>query len=87
MAVALLVAAGSGERLGAGTPKAFVVLKNGHADDTALLRELKEHVKARAGTWKYPRWIEPRESLPRTATGKVQRYKLREEEASRPDSS
>ena len=68
-------------------PKAFVVLKNGHADDTALLRELKEHVKARAGTWKYPRWIEPRESLPRTATGKVQRYKLREEEASRPDSS
>jgi 4-hydroxybenzoate-CoA ligase len=64
-------------------PKAFVVLKNGHADDAALLRELKEHVKARAGTWKYPRWIEPRESLPRTATGKVQRYKLREEEAAR----
>jgi 4-hydroxybenzoate-CoA ligase len=64
-------------------PKAFVVLKNGHAHDAALLSELKEHVKARAGTWKYPRWIEPRESLPRTATGKVQRYKLREEEAAR----
>jgi 4-hydroxybenzoate-CoA ligase len=48
-----------------------------------LLSELKEHVKARAGTWKYPRWIEPRDSLPRTATGKVQRYKLREEEAAR----
>ena len=62
-------------------PKAFVVLKNGHANDAALLSELKEHVKERAGTWKYPRWIELRDSLPRTATGKVQRYKLREEEA------
>jgi 4-hydroxybenzoate-CoA ligase len=62
-------------------PKAFVVLKNGRGNDAALFSELKEHVKARAGTWKYPRWIEPRDSLPRTATGKVQRYKLREEEA------
>lgn len=64
-------------------PKAFVVLKNGHANDEALLHALKEHVKARAGTWKYPRWIELRSDLPRTATGKVQRYKLREEEAER----
>jgi 4-hydroxybenzoate-CoA ligase len=64
-------------------PKAFVVLKNGHANDAAMLRELQEHVKARAGTWKYPRWIELRDSLPRTATGKVQRFKLREEEAAR----
>lgn len=64
-------------------PKAFVVLKNGHANDEALLHALKEHVKARAGTWKYPRWIELRSNLPRTATGKVQRYKLREEEARR----
>jgi 4-hydroxybenzoate-CoA ligase len=64
-------------------PKAFVVLKNGHANDETLLHALKEHVKARAGTWKYPRWIELRSDLPRTATGKVQRYKLREEEARR----
>jgi len=64
-------------------PKAFVVLKNGHAKDETLLHELKEHVKARAGTWKYPRWIELRTDLPRTATGKVQRFKLREEEAGR----
>ena len=61
-------------------PKAFVVLKNGGAD-AALLEELKQVVKDRAGTWKYPRWIELRETLPRTATGKLQRYKLREEEA------
>jgi len=36
------------------------------------------HVKVSIGPWKYPRWIEFVESLPRTATGKVQRYKLRE---------
>jgi acyl-coenzyme A synthetase/AMP-(fatty) acid ligase len=59
------------------------VLKNGRANDEALLHELKEHVKRRAGTWKYPRWIELRSDLPRTATGKVQRYKLRDEEARR----
>jgi 4-hydroxybenzoate-CoA ligase len=64
-------------------PKAFVVLKNGHANEETLLHVLKEHVKERAGTWKYPRWIELRSDLPRTATGKVQRYKLREEEALR----
>jgi 4-hydroxybenzoate-CoA ligase len=61
-------------------PKAFVVLKNGHANDEAVVHALKEHVKTHAGTWKYPRWIELRSDLPRTATGKVQRYKLREEE-------
>ena len=64
-------------------PKAFVVLKNGRAGDESLLHALKEHVKAQAGTWKYPRWIELRSDLPRTATGKVQRYKLREEEEAR----
>lgn len=60
-------------------PKAFVVLKPGVAADAALREELKEHVKATAGAWKYPRWIEVREELPKTATGKIQRFKLREE--------
>jgi 4-hydroxybenzoate-CoA ligase len=64
-------------------PKAFVVLRNDRANSPTLLHDLQEHVKVRAGTWKYPRWIELRDSLPRTATGKVQRYKLREEEAAR----
>ena len=36
------------------------------------------HVKERAGPWKYPRWIDIRTDLPRTATGKIQRFKLRE---------
>jgi 4-hydroxybenzoate-CoA ligase len=42
---------------------------------------LKHHVKDKAGPWKFPRWIEAREALPRTATGKIQRFKLREEDA------
>jgi 4-hydroxybenzoate-CoA ligase len=61
-------------------PKAFIVLKSGIAADQDLLDKLKLHVKEKAGTWKFPRWIELRDDLPRTATGKVQRYKLREEE-------
>ena len=59
-------------------PKAFIVLKPGFAHDEALFEELKAHVKATAGAWKYPRWIEARADLPKTATGKIQRYKLRE---------
>jgi 4-hydroxybenzoate-CoA ligase len=45
-----------------------------------LLDALKLHVKDKAGPWKFPRWIEPRATLPRTATGKLQRFKLREED-------
>ena len=41
---------------------------------------MKVHVKETAGPWKYPRWIELREKLPRTATGKIQRFKLRDED-------
>jgi 4-hydroxybenzoate-CoA ligase len=62
-------------------PKAFVVLKDGHAAGEALFEELRAHVKERAGLWKYPRWIDVRGELPKTATGKIQRFKLREEDA------
>ncbi|MEH6475163.1 MAG: benzoate-CoA ligase family protein [Sneathiella sp.] len=57
-------------------PKAFVVLKSGDAVQ-GLEEILKEHVKTAVGKWKYPRWIEVVEDLPKTATGKVQRFKLR----------
>jgi 4-hydroxybenzoate-CoA ligase len=57
-------------------PKAYVVLKPGAPTD-GLIAELQEHVKARIGHWKYPRWIEFRGELPKTATGKMQRFKLR----------
>jgi len=58
-------------------PKAFVVL-SGEADDERLFETLKSHVKSSIGAWKYPRWIEFVDDLPKTATGKIQRYKLRE---------
>jgi 4-hydroxybenzoate-CoA ligase len=61
-------------------PKAFVVLQQ-HAprgDTAALTEALQNHVKAAIGVWKYPRWIEFCDGLPKTATGKTQRYKLRE---------
>lgn len=60
-------------------PKAYVVLKSGVQPSKHLMDELKEHVKAQAGPWKYPRWIETRDELPKTATGKIQRFKLRAE--------
>ncbi len=59
-------------------PKAFIVLQSGDADD-ALKEALKEHVKDQIGKWKYPRWIEVVEDLPKTATGKIQRFKLRQD--------
>jgi 4-hydroxybenzoate-CoA ligase len=61
-------------------PKAFVVLRPDALDaDPAALREhLQGAVKERIGVWKYPRWIDFVEGLPKTATGKIQRYKLRD---------
>ncbi len=58
-------------------PKAFVVLKAGHAGSAALEGELKAVVKDRLAPYKYPRWIEFVAELPKTATGKIQRFKLR----------
>jgi 4-hydroxybenzoate-CoA ligase len=59
-------------------PKAFIVLKDGYGADDQLMETLRLHVKERAGAWKYPRWIDVRPDLPRTATGKLQRFKLRD---------
>jgi 4-hydroxybenzoate-CoA ligase len=61
-------------------PRAFVVLQAGRALSAELLEELKQHVKAEVGPWKYPRWIIAVDELPKTATGKIQRFKLREPE-------
>ncbi|PWS36961.1 benzoate-CoA ligase family protein [Falsiroseomonas bella] len=63
-------------------PMAFVVLKGGGIAGEKLVAELQAHVKASAGPWKYPRWIEVVEDLPKTATGKIQRFRLRERFAS-----
>ena len=60
--------------------KAFVVLKAGAAATEA---ELKAFVKDRLAPYKYPRVIEFLAELPKTATGKIQRFKLRDQEAGR----
>jgi benzoate-CoA ligase len=56
-------------------PKAFVVLKAGEAATEA---DLQVHVKQALAPYKYPRWIEFVSELPKTATGKIQRFRLRE---------
>ncbi len=58
-------------------PKAYVVLKPGNTADEKLKLALQQHVKARLAPHKYPRWIEFLGELPKTATGKIQRFKLR----------
>ena len=57
--------------------KAFVVLRSGHAADEAMVKGLQDFVKATVAPYKYPRAVEFREALPRTETGKLQRFRLR----------
>jgi benzoate-CoA ligase len=59
-------------------PWAFVVLKQGHEPSDDLAKDLQKHVKEHAQPHKYPRKIKFVSDLPKTATGKIQRYKLRQ---------
>ena len=59
-------------------PKAFIVLKNGYTADLQLEKDIKEYVKRTLAHYKYPRWIEFVDNLPKTATGKLKRCDLRE---------
>jgi 2-aminobenzoate-CoA ligase len=59
--------------------KAFVVLKPGHAGDAAMAKALQDFVKQTVAPYKYPRAVVFRDSLPRTETGKLQRFRLRQE--------
>jgi benzoate-CoA ligase len=58
-------------------PKAYIVLKPGVTASAKLVEALQQHVKSRLAPYKYPRWIEFIAELPKTATGKIQRFKLR----------
>jgi benzoate-CoA ligase len=58
-------------------PVAYVVLKSGQQAAPALAEALRQHVKAHLAPYKSPRWIEFVDELPKTATGKIQRFKLR----------
>jgi len=64
--------------------KAFVVLRAGHDGDPAMVRTLQDFVKASVAPYKYPRAIEFRTELPRTNTGKLQRFRLKPEHADTP---
>src|SRR5680860_966098 len=69
---------GTEDEAGLIKPKAYVVLASGYTASPELEEELIAHVKARIARYKYPRWVTFLDELPRTATGKVQRYKLRQ---------
>ncbi len=75
---------GRKDRDGLVKPIGYVVVKPGVSSDEALSNRLKLHVKSRLAPYKYPRWIEFCEELPKTATGKIQRFKLRERAAASP---
>ena len=68
---------GHGDSDGLIKPKAFVVLKAGGGGEGEAV-ELQQFVKDRLAPYKYPRWVEFIEELPKTATGKIQRFKLRD---------
>jgi 2-aminobenzoate-CoA ligase len=57
--------------------KAYVVLKPGFQRGPEMVAQLQEHVKKAIAPYKYPRAVEFRDALPRTETGKLQRFKLR----------
>lgn len=63
--------------------KAFVVLNEGHSSASELVKTLQDFVKQSIAPYKYPRAIEFVDGLPRTETGKVQRFKLRQQEHER----
>jgi len=77
VAEAAVVAAPDEER--GAVVRAVVVLRDGHASSDALARELQDHVRAQTAPYKYPRVIDFAPSLPKTASGKIRRARLRAE--------
>jgi len=69
---------GTADQDGLIKPVAYVVLKDGHEPSPELTRQLQDLVKANSAPHKYPRAVVFVEALPKTATGKIQRFKLRE---------
>ncbi len=69
---------GTSDEAGLTRSKAFVILNQGYAPGEELVSELQDFARSRMAPYKYPRLIEFVEDLPRTATGKIQRFRLRE---------
>ncbi len=76
-AVSECAVVGTTDEDGLTKPKAFVVLKDGAPASPELDAELASFLRERLPGYKIPRWFEARKSLPRTPTGKLQRFKLR----------
>ena len=68
---------GNNDQDGLVKPKAFIVLNKNFTCSDELASELINFVKTNLAEYKYPRWIEFLDELPKTATGKIQRFKLR----------
>jgi benzoate-CoA ligase len=77
-AVAECAIVGHNDDMGLLKPKAFVTLKAGFEPSAELTKELQTFVKEKLAPYKYPRWIEYLDDLPKTSTGKIQRFKLRQ---------
>ena len=77
-AVAECAVVGARDAMGLVKPKAFVTLRSGFQPSPELESGLQSFVKERLAPYKYPRWIEFVSELPKTATGKIQRYRLRQ---------
>ncbi|MBI2357933.1 MAG: benzoate-CoA ligase family protein, partial [Deltaproteobacteria bacterium] len=77
-AVAECAVIGSEDEMGLVKPMAFVTLRSGVQAGPELVKNLQRFVKDRLAPYKYPRWIEFVDELPKTVTGKIQRYKLRQ---------
>lgn len=76
--VAECAVVGIEDEMGLTKPKAFIALKKTYQPSEELASDLKHHVKQNLAPYKYPRMIEFVDNLPKTATGKIQRYKLRQ---------
>jgi benzoate-CoA ligase len=76
---------GRNDRDGLTKPAAYVVLKAGIVASAVLSAELQQFVRNRLAEYKRPRWVEFLDELPKTATGKIQRYKLRDRDSAAGD--
>jgi benzoate-CoA ligase len=77
-AIAEVAVIGRGDADGLTKPHAFCVLRDGMTGSDALAAELREGVRKRLGGYKSPRWVDFVPELPKTATGKIQRFALRQ---------
>lgn len=73
------------DRLRGAAPYAFVVVQEGVTEDEELARELQDFVREQLAPFKYPRVVVFTDALPRTETGKIQRYRLREQAQEEPE--